>query len=385
MSQGHIISLIFVIDKKNEMKILHISGAKGWGGNEQQLLHLIPRLNELGFQNGVFGIKNSVLQRECKAQNILFIEAKSTKLNTFKNYVYLKKCVALHKPDVIHLHTSDSLTLFMITNILFNLKTKTVFSKKGMGASGSYLSKLKYNYSKIQKIICVSKSVQDDFSKILTPKTIHKTTVIHDCVSVKDKEESTKLNLRSFLSLHTEQLIVGNIANHTAAKDLETFINSVDYFVHKLNRKDVVFVQIGTFSKLTSAYQKLVKEKGIEDFVFFMNTVPKAYAVISQFDVFLMTSQREGGPSSVLDAMQIGVPVVSTRVGVIPDVITPSQNGFVTQVKDFKQLALKTNDLLLDKNLQKEFAEKSMRIINAEFTAEKIALQYQKLYLTLID
>ena len=119
------------------MKILHVSGAKGWGGNEQQLLHLIPKLNELGVQNIVFGIKDSVIQQACLSNNILFIEAKTSKLNKFKNYSYFNKCIKTQKPDVIHLHTSDSLTFFMISDLLYNHKTKAIFSKKGMGASGS--------------------------------------------------------------------------------------------------------------------------------------------------------------------------------------------------------------------------------------------------------
>ena len=54
------------------MKVLHISGAKGWGGNEQQIIDLIPELNNLKVQNVVLGVRNSLLQRECKMRNITF-------------------------------------------------------------------------------------------------------------------------------------------------------------------------------------------------------------------------------------------------------------------------------------------------------------------------
>ena len=54
------------------MKILHISGAKGWGGNEQQIIYILPKLNALGVQNIVCGLKNSVLEKECEKNNISF-------------------------------------------------------------------------------------------------------------------------------------------------------------------------------------------------------------------------------------------------------------------------------------------------------------------------
>ncbi|OYX82541.1 MAG: hypothetical protein B7Y83_14450, partial [Flavobacteriales bacterium 32-34-25] len=72
------------------MKILHISGAKGWGGNEQQMMDLIPELNNLGIENIVMGVQDSLLQKECEAKNIYFVEARTNKLNKMVNYWYLK-------------------------------------------------------------------------------------------------------------------------------------------------------------------------------------------------------------------------------------------------------------------------------------------------------
>jgi hypothetical protein len=76
------------------------------------------------------------------------------------NYYYLKTLVKEINPDLIHLHTSDSLTVFTISDLLFRLKTKAVFSKKGMGSSSIILSEFKFNYKNIAAIICVSEAVK---------------------------------------------------------------------------------------------------------------------------------------------------------------------------------------------------------------------------------
>ena len=148
------------------MKILHISGAKSWGGNEQQLIDMIPELTNLGVENIVYGVKNSPLEKQCELNNIVFIKALKTKINIFSNYRYLKEIVKINKPNLIHLHTSDSLTVFTISDLFFNLKTKALFSKKGMGNSSSFLSKFKYNYKNLVKVICVSEAVKKSFSQI---------------------------------------------------------------------------------------------------------------------------------------------------------------------------------------------------------------------------
>lgn len=362
------------------MKILHISGAKGWGGNEQQMVDLIPELTNLSVNNIVFGVENSQLQKECERKNISFVLAKKDKLNKFANYCYLKNIVKELKPDLIHLHTSDSLTVFTISDLIFSLKIKTVFSKKGMGASGSFLSKFKYNYSGINSIFCVSRSVEKDFSKILYEKNKFKTIVIHDCVSLDILNSKEVINLRDKFEIDKDCFIIGNIANHTRAKDLDTFVSVVDFVVNKLGRKDVVFFQIGEFSKLTSNLLEIVKEKKLENSIFFTGKIENASSLNNQFDVFLMTSQREGGPTSVLEAMLIGVPIISTQVGVIPDVIEDEINGFTAPIKCYKDLAKKIDLLLSDKNLQEKFIIESKSKIEKDFTVSKIAIQTLKEY-----
>jgi glycosyltransferase involved in cell wall biosynthesis len=367
------------------MKILHISGAKGWGGNEQQMIYLFPELKNLGVENIVFGVMNSKLQEECDKMKILFIEAKSKKLNKIANYSYLKKIIDRVKPDLIHLHTSDSLTVYTISDIIYKLNTKTVFSKKGMGTSSSFLSKIKYNYKGINSIICVSNSVQRDLGMILNIKTQSKIVVIHDCVSLDVLDVKTTFNLRESFNIADNFKIIGNIANHSNAKDLPTFINVVDHVVNELKYKDFKFVQIGEFTKNTSQLQQMIIEKRLENYIFFTDKIENASSVVNQFDLFLLTSQREGGPTSVLEAMLIGIPVISTKVGVIPDIIENGINGFVYDVKDYKNLAEKINILLSNTELQKKFVETSKQKLMKEFTAEFIAKQTLTLYENILD
>lgn len=95
------------------MKILHISGARVWGGNEQQLILNVNELNKLKTENYIFGINNSPLHLAANKNNIKFIPSFSKKISKISNISQLKKIINEYKIDVIHLHTSDSLTLFL--------------------------------------------------------------------------------------------------------------------------------------------------------------------------------------------------------------------------------------------------------------------------------
>lgn len=355
------------------MKILHISGAKGWGGNEQQIIYIVPKLNDLNVKNIVFGIYNSVLEVECRKAKLLFTGVKTKKLNKFSNYKRLANVIKQHKPDIIHLHTSDSLMFFLVANFIYNFKVKLIFSKKGVGVSGSFLSKLKYNSNRIDSIICVSKMVEDSFGRTLNQITSRKTVVINDSVSIDILGESNKIDIRKLYNIPEEKLIVGNIANHTNAKDLFTLVDVLAELKFTLKQNNIVFVQIGEFSKKTDKLKKYAIDKKVFKEIVFMDKIKNASSLNNQFNCFLLTSQREGGPTSLLEAMLIGTPVVSTKVGVVSDIIIDGENGFIANVKDSKSLAIKILELLNNSNLQKQFSEKGKTVIKEKFTAKYIA------------
>ncbi|MBK0368372.1 glycosyltransferase family 4 protein [Flavobacterium agrisoli] len=367
------------------MIILHITGAKAWGGNEQQIINCIPELNKLGVVNTVLGIKGTKLEKECMINNISFIPFADNKIINFKNFKFFKNLINSLKPNVIHLHNSSSLTFYFIVGFFSNIKIKTVFSKKAISASSSFFSKFKYNSNNIDVIFCVSKSVKEDFKKALNKSNQKKLVVVPDCVPKELLYVETNINLREKYHIPSGKFIIGNIANHTTAKDLDTLIDTVDYLVNFLKRKDIVFFQIGKFSKLTNDLKIKVSQKGLKEYLIFTDNVEDAFSLNSQFDVFLLTSQREGGPTSVLEAMLIGVPIIATNVGIIPSIIKDGKNGYLCSIKDFKKMGDKICMLLNNFDLKQEFISKSKTIINEEFISSVIAERTYKIYKKLLD
>ena len=64
-------------------------------------------------------------------------------------------------------------------------------------------------------------------------------------------------------------------------------------------------------------------------------------------DLYLVTSREEGGPMALMESMSSGVPVVSTRVGMAPDLIADGVNGALVDVEDVSALVHKARDILL--------------------------------------
>src|SRR5690606_14581453 len=166
------------------MKILHISSAKGWGGNEQQMINVIPELEKLGVNNVVLLLEGSRLEQECKKLNINYVITEKTKKNKISVYTYFRKLIKENNPDIIHLHTSDFLNVFAITDFFYNLNVPAIYSRKSIFKTSSLIGRFKYNYKNLSALICVSEKVKSSFAKKLNKRSEKKMRVIYDCVPI---------------------------------------------------------------------------------------------------------------------------------------------------------------------------------------------------------
>lgn len=367
------------------MRILHISGAQSWGGNEQQLIDTIVSLNRLNIESFVWGVAGSPLEKECIAYNIPFLHAKKKKLNTIANYYYLKQIVSNHQPDIIHLHTSDSLTVFTISDLLFKLNTKCVFSKKGMGSSSSFISKFKYNYKHINVIACISKSVSTEFSEsTLNKKSRTKLVTIYDGININRLKAQRIEKIRQLYNIDKHTIILGHIANHSKAKDIETLIRAIDYLVNTLNFKNVKLLQIGSFSKLTQSYKDLVKSCHLEDYFIFCGFEERASDFMAQFDIYVMSSKREGLSMSICEALYKKVPIVSTRGGGIPEAVIDGFSGLLANVGDYSSLAKQILHMIENPQIQDECRTNGYDHFMKNFSSDITELQWKNTYKNLI-
>lgn len=362
------------------MKVLHVSGARSWGGNEQQLLYLVEELAKHEVDQVLFCYENTPLHQKAKGLPVTIKSIHKSKPYSSTYTKALAKIVKKEGVDLIHLHTSDSVTGFMVTDMFHSLNTPTVFAKKGISSNVSTLSKIKYNYRNINRIICVSEYVKKNFVPYIKEKNRHKLVTVYDGVKEEALPAAATFNLRDKLKLSKDTFLIGNIANHTNAKDLPTLIAMVDQLVNKMYLKDIFVVQIGEFSKLTPNLELLVKQHGLEPYFRFMGFQENASSFLPQFDVFVMTSSREGGPTSVLEAFFKKTPVISTRVGVVEEAIQDGVNGYVANLGDSKTLAEKLVHFKNDPSLGKSFSERSYQLFIDKFTAQRFGEKTYEVY-----
>ena len=326
------------------MKVLHISYALSWGGGEQQMVNIIEGVAVMGVENSIICPESSKLESYFKNKPVYLIPLKIKKGINFSFLKKLQKTIQSISPDIMHIHTGKFLKDFLFISLFDKKKYHVIFTMNGMIRKKSFLSKKKYNNKRIDKYLCISEAVEKNFiDRVLDNIQRNKTIVVYDGIEINNSSDNYSIP-DELKKHHLTHKIVGNIANHNDAKDLMTFFKTVNYIVKEKNRNDIVFIQIGRKTKRTKDYQEYINSNNLNSNIKIVGFKNDAQNYLSQFNCFLMTSQREGLSMAILEAFSKNVPVVATNAGGIPEAVINKETGLLSKKGDYKRHILIAKD-----------------------------------------
>ena len=240
------------------------------------------------------------------------------------------------RPDIVHAHSPLIAAAVRLLRLVRGLDARVVSTEHNRWPRHHRLTRaLNRATGSIDDLtIAVSDDVRSSMSASRRPDTI----VIHHGIAVDDVASlrSRRDEVRTELGIGPAQVVIGIVANFRPEKDYETFLAAASAAVGR--RHDLYFVVVGQGPGEID-FRRRVEASGLADRVTVTGYRPDAVAVMSAFDVFTLTSRHEGRPVALLEAMALGLPVVATRAGGIPETITAGHDGLLVAVGDAGALA----------------------------------------------
>jgi glycosyltransferase involved in cell wall biosynthesis len=190
------------------------------------------------------------------------------------------------------------------------------------------------------KIIAVSDFTRQELLQYYKVKE-DKIRVIHNGVDVdKFKPATDKLKAKAEMGFNPEDKVILSVGRLYARKGLFTLIESIALLTGKF--KNVKFIIAG--KGLSNEMKKLVSyasKLGVEDNIVFTGYFPdkKLPRLYQAADIFAFSTFYENLPFAVLEALSTGLPVVTTNVGGIPEMIENGKNGFLVEPFNSRELA----------------------------------------------
>lgn len=318
------------------MRIMHISSALTWRGGEQQIAYLIEGLSAQGIDSFVFCAAQSAMEDHCKKYNIPFSIYVKRSGVSFSAARSLAKKAKQQQVDLIHLHDAHAHTYGVMAATFFGCNQKMVLSRRvDFPIKSSFLTQLKYNHSSIQKIICVSKFIENLVRKSV--KRPERVLTVYSGIDSSKFAKSKTGKLRDLLYMNNENVLIGNIAALAPHKDHFTFVDACEKILQK--RPKIQFVIIGGDGGTKSSIEDYIDEKDLTDSIHLLGFRNDVSELIKDLDLFLFSSKTEGLGTSVIDAMAAELPIVTTAAGGIPEIIEHLKNGWLAKVGDAQMLA----------------------------------------------
>ena len=380
-------------------RILFVITQSELGGAQKFLSNLTSHLNKdvYEFMVAVGSSGNGDFLRVLKAggipyQILKFLKREPT-LNDFPAIFEIRSLIKKYRPDVLFLNSSKAGFIGSLASA-FPTKInamKVVYRIGGWSFNDPWPKWkkwfwifLEWSSAKWKDVIIVNNQHDLIQAKRLRIKPRMQTVLVHNGIEtykldLLPREEARTRLLEKATKLSGKNIsakkIVGTIANFYPTKGLEYFVGAVDYFSEN---DDIAFFVIGD-GELRPGLEKMIRENGLEKRVFLLGQIPAAHRFLSAFDLFVLSSVKEGFPWVLIEAMAAKLPVIATRVGAVPEIIDDYKNGLLIEPRDSSMLADKIKEVLENDHLKNELGIQAHQTVLFKFELDKMIKQIEEL------
>lgn len=355
------------------MKILHIISDTVLGGAQKVLIDLANSASIDGNDVAVAAMQGGYLWEQLNPAVKQFPLKNMLKKINLKDFFVLgelKKIRKEFKPDIIHLHTTKP---GVLGRIAFKKdKNHIVYTIHGFDVVRTehrkFLPVEKFFQKYTGATVPVSKYDEKNLIGEKITKNLH---TIYNGI-----DENLIKKAKNFPIKIKESKIILTIARISPQKKFDMFLEVAKEF----QSKDTAFIWIGGSTEKT--IEQIKKEYNVPQNVYLLGDVPNASDYINLCDIFVLFSNFEGLPMSIIEAMCQKKAVVASNVGGICELVD-SSNGAL--IHSNEEAVKEISNLLSDKNLLAQKNAASYEKYLKNFTLNEMWKNYKKLYTSLLE
>lgn len=173
------------------------------------------------------------------------------------------------------------------------------------------------------------------------------------------------------------------------SKGIDTAVKCIDFLINKYNHSKIHLTVAGKWRdpKTRSLVEKFIKDNNLEKHISFVGEKinQEKWNLFENSDIFLFPTVQEAFGLVNLEAMQFGLPIITTNVGAIPEFVKDGVNGFIVDPNDPEALAKKVVLLINNKEAANLIRENNSRDFERYYTTEKFYERFLKALENIIE
>jgi L-malate glycosyltransferase len=241
-----------------------------------------------------------------------------------------------------------------------------------VGADRSYLPITRYGIKQSDGVTAISNYLKKATAEIFDFDNI---AVIPNFICASDYQRHAVEGLRAELSPNNEPLLV-HVSNFRPVKRP---VDCVEILARVLKRTRARLVMVGDGSERTNA-EHHARCLGVWEQCSFVGKQARIVDYLSAADVLLLPSEQESFGLAALEAMACEVPVIASRVGGIPEVVTDGETGFLSEVGDVEKMSADAARLLGNEELRREMGRRARESAVSRYSTDLVIPQYINFY-----
>lgn len=366
------------------VKVFQVLGSSDFGGGERIAFDLTKGL-KARFQFVILA-PPGFFERKYKQEKV---EVKTlTRRGGLRNVLAVRRFLAGKEPAILHAHGTRASFWARLAVVGLSNKPKIIYTLHGFHLprrgflSRWFLLALERCLNKLTDVlVCVSES---DKNLVLKYRTISskKIRVIKNGIDIKkfqisqDQIQQTKKELGL-----KDSFVLCSIGRLHPPKDFSTILKALKLIVARVQNVKLLIVGDGPLREPLEREARALGLNAHVEFLGFREDIP---ALINLSDIVVLSTHWEGLPLVPLEVGASKKPIIASNVDGVREAIINGKTGFLFKPGSAKDLAGKILKLFRSKGLRAKVGERGFEFISKNFSQEKMAGKYQRLYLSLL-
>ena len=351
------------------MRIVQVITALNLGGAQTLLEILSYGLQNAGMEVTVLSLEDnhSAIAKRIEEQGIpvIYLDKRPHYDSTITKK--LGNVLKTIKPDIIHAHNIKKAYVYLaarkagVKRIVYTVHNMAWKEQNLVGGIFSYFM----FHTGCMVPVGISPNVTESIRERYHLKSV---------LSIYNGTDLSRYHKKQSYSFHPKMRII-NVARLDAQKNQKRLIDAFHIVLGKFPDIELILVGEGD---LREELEKQVLEKGLKDSVFFEGMQEDIPGYLYESDIFCLSSDYEGMPMTLIEAMASGLPIVSTAVGGITDMLQNERSALLTKLST-KEMADALIRLLEDESLRMKLGKNPSRDVK-QFSHTYMARRYISLY-----
>lgn len=312
------------------------------GGTERQLYMLLEGMASRGHDVELYVFRDTDFSRDpssfpCPVRSLNVDSLVS--IFSFRMLFHFRQQMIANSVDVVHGYFND--VALVLPPLMIGTGIKTYTSRRDMGIwytpAKLWILRL-FRFAKT-RLICNSLAV----AKLTQEKEWKASSVIKVIYNGIEPFDPTRVEgLSDWMperNVKTGIVKVVLVANVRPVKRVEDLIRAASYLHNGQNQIEYYVIGHLFDPVYYESMLMLLQHYNLGDVFHFIGPVAEPRAVLSRFDIGVLTSESEGFSNTIMEYLDAGLPVVVSNVGGNPELVTDGYNGFLYEVGNYKELA----------------------------------------------